>query len=52
MRYFYVFQLCSALKKVHEMYILHRDLKPQNFLLARNRKEKLLLADFGGTKDE
>jgi serine/threonine protein kinase len=34
------------------MLILHRDLKPHNFLLARNRKDKLLLADFGGTKDE
>jgi serine/threonine protein kinase len=52
MRMFYVFQLCSALKKVHEKLILHRDLKPQNLLLARNRTDKLLLADFGGTKDE
>jgi serine/threonine protein kinase len=40
------------LKKVHEKKILHRDLKPQNFLLARNRKDKLLLADFGGVKEE
>jgi len=52
MRMFFVFQLCSALKKVHAEGILHRDLKPQNFLLARNRKDRLLLADFGGTKEE
>jgi serine/threonine protein kinase len=52
MRMFYVLQLCSALKKVHEKGILHRDLKPQNLLLASNRKDKLLLADFSGTKDE
>jgi len=34
------------------MGILHCNLKPQNFLLARNRKDRLLLADFGGTKEE
>jgi len=49
MRLFFVFQLSSALKKVHSMMILHRDLKPQNFLLLNGQ---LLLADFGGTKDE
>jgi serine/threonine protein kinase len=49
---FYVFQLCSALENVHENGILHRDLKPENQLLARDHKDrKLLLADFGGTKD-
>jgi len=52
MRLSFVFQLLLALKKVHSMGILHCNLKPQNFLLARNRKDKLLLAGFGGIKDE
>jgi len=49
MRFKWVFQLCSALKKVHWEGILHRDLRPHNFLLLNGN---LLLADFGGTKDE
>jgi serine/threonine protein kinase len=37
------------MKKVHGVGILHRDLNPHNFLLLNGN---LLLADFGGNKDE
>jgi len=45
-----VFQLSSALKKVHAQLLLHRDLKPENVMIDENNQVKL--ADFGGTKDQ
>lgn len=49
-RLYFVFQLCAALKKVHSLELLHRDLKPHNMMVDGNLDLKL--ADFGGTKDE
>jgi len=45
-----VFQLSSALKKVHAQMLLHRDLKPENVMVDGDGNVKL--ADFGGTKDQ
>jgi serine/threonine protein kinase len=45
-----VFQLCSALKNMHDLGIYHRDLKPQNLMISKC--VRLLLGDFGATKDE
>jgi len=45
-----VFQLSSALKKVHAQLLLHRDLKPENVMVDGEGNVKL--ADFGGTKDQ
>jgi serine/threonine protein kinase len=44
MRTMYIFQLVSALKKVHSQGGLHCNLKPSSLLLS---KGGLLLADFG-----
>lgn len=48
-RMYFVLQLSSALKKIHQEGFLHRDLKPHNVLLDADGDIKL--ADFGGTKD-
>eukprot|EP00747_Dinoflagellata_sp_TGD_P165930 gnl/TRDRNA2_/TRDRNA2_187961_c0_seq1.p1 gnl/TRDRNA2_/TRDRNA2_187961_c0~~gnl/TRDRNA2_/TRDRNA2_187961_c0_seq1.p1 ORF type:complete len:457 (+),score=65.49 gnl/TRDRNA2_/TRDRNA2_187961_c0_seq1:50-1372(+) len=40
-----VARLASALSYMHRLHVIHRDLKPQNVLLARGRQPKL--ADFG-----
>jgi len=45
-----VFYLSSALKVVHQHYLLHRDLKPENVMIDGEGQVKL--ADFGGTKDK
>jgi len=45
-----VFQLSSALKKVHAQMLLHRDLKPENVMIDGEGNVKL--ADCGGTKDQ
>eukprot|EP01022_Parablepharisma_sp_SALTPOND_P019674 TRINITY_DN3403_c0_g1_i1.p2 TRINITY_DN3403_c0_g1~~TRINITY_DN3403_c0_g1_i1.p2 ORF type:complete len:489 (-),score=57.36 TRINITY_DN3403_c0_g1_i1:179-1645(-) len=39
------FQICSAVKHVHSMKILHRDIKVQNIFLTKSGK--CLLGDFG-----
>jgi len=45
-----IFQLVSAVKYLHKMGIVHRDIKPDNILLANNKNEEILkikLIDFG-----
>ncbi|KAK8204354.1 bifunctional endoribonuclease/protein kinase ire1 [Zalaria obscura] len=43
-------QLAAGLHHLHEMRIIHRDIKPQNILIAyprRNQKLRLVISDFG-----
>lgn len=42
----YMKQLCIALKRVHSFNIIHRDVKPSNFLYSRKCK-RFSLVDFG-----
>lgn len=42
----YLRNLCLALKRVHKFNVIHRDVKPGNFLYDRNAK-KYALVDFG-----
>jgi non-specific serine/threonine protein kinase len=43
-RFGYILQICSALEFLHNQNVIHRDLKPQNILI---KKDKLILADLG-----
>ncbi len=42
---FYVNQVASALQYAHNLYLIHRDVKPENMLVGTNGE--ILLADFG-----
>ncbi|XP_068593670.1 cell division cycle 7-related protein kinase [Cebidichthys violaceus] len=49
----YVFHLLTALRRIHQFGIIHRDIKPNNFLYNRNSR-MYALVDFGlaqGTAD-
>ncbi len=45
----YFRQICEALAYAHSQGVIHRDLKPNNFLLSRDQ-QKLKIADFGVAK--
>ncbi|XP_058446604.1 cell division cycle 7-related protein kinase [Malaya genurostris] len=46
----YMKNLLIALKRVHEFQVIHRDVKPSNFLYNR-KLQKFLLVDFGLAQD-
>lgn len=48
---FYFYQICHAIKYLHDRKITHRDLKPDNILLASKANETLVkVSDFGLSK--
>ncbi len=47
-----MFQICSAVKHLHDIDIAHRDLKPENLLLTSTDENAILkLTDFGFAKE-
>lgn len=46
----FTFQLCEALKYLHDKRIAHRDLKPENILLTDDEPPVVKIADFGLAK--
>ena len=46
----YILQICSALKEVHKLNIIHRDIKPQNIIINETTK-KAYLVDFGSARE-
>ncbi|MFN6963379.1 MAG: protein kinase domain-containing protein [Pyrinomonadaceae bacterium] len=42
----YIEQVCAGLRHAHEKGVIHRDIKPQNLLLTKDR-ETVKIADFG-----
>ena len=48
-----MFEICSAVKHLHDMGIAHRDLKPENLILTSNDENaSIKLIDFGFAKQE
>ena len=42
----YIEQVCAGLRHAHRNHVIHRDIKPQNLLLTKDR-ETVKIADFG-----
>lgn len=48
---FFFLQACRALKYLHDTYVTHRDIKPDNILLSSNSPDAVLkICDFGLSK--
>lgn len=48
---FFFLQVCRGIKYLHDSFVTHRDIKPDNILLASDSKDALLkISDFGLSK--